>query len=322
MRHYPRSWAACWLAVVVWATAAQAADSGADLLAHGRVDDAIQALNGEIRTAPRNSKSLGLLCRAYFSLGQWDRAASACEKAIALDENSAEYHLWLGRTYGEKADATNFLSAAGLAKKSRAELEKAVGLDPFHVEAHTDLAEFYLEAPGIVGGGRDKARAQADILMKLSPTHAHWVYGRIAEKDKDGATAEKEYRAMIDGSKGSAWSWLSLGLYFKHNNQLDPMEEALKHVAGALLDRPESLVDAASTLYKSQRNLPLAAQLVRRYLQEKPNEQAPVFKAHYLLGNILEKQGDKNAAADEYRTSLSLAKEYGPAQEALKRVSG
>jgi tetratricopeptide (TPR) repeat protein len=201
-------------------------------------------------------------------------------------------------------------------------MEKAVGLDPFSAEAHTDLAEFYLEAPGIVGGGKDKARAQAEVLLKLSPVHAHWVLGRLAEKDKDGATAEKEYRAMIDSSRGSAWSWLSLGLYFRHNSRFDPMEDALEHVLNASLDRPESLVDAASTLYKTRRNLPLAAQLVRRYLQEKGNEQAPIYKAHYLLGNILEAQGDKPGAAAEYRTALELAKEFGPAQEALKRVAG
>jgi tetratricopeptide (TPR) repeat protein len=310
------------LSFSICAKRALALDSPADLLAHGRVDDAISALNAKISSAPNNSQAYGLLCRAYYSLSQWDRAISACEKAIALDQNSAEFHLWLGRTYGEKADAGNFLSAAGLAKKSRAELEKSVGLDPFSAEAHTDLAEFYLEAPGIVGGGKDKARAQADLLMKLSPTHAHWVKGRLAEKDKDGVTAEKEYRAMIDASHGSTWSWLSLGLYYKHNNRLDPMEEALTHVPSAPIDRPESLVDAASTLYKTGRNLPLATQLVKRYLQEKANEHAPIFKAHYLLGNILEKQGDKTGAATEYRASLALAKGYGPAQEALKRVNG
>ena len=71
-----------------------------------------------------------------------------------VEPNNGEYHLWLGRTYGEKADASNFLTAAGLAKKVRTEFERAVQLDPGNVMARTDLAEFYLEAPGIVGGGQ------------------------------------------------------------------------------------------------------------------------------------------------------------------------
>lgn len=299
-----------------------AADAPADLLARGRVDDAISALNGTIASQPDSSRAYGLLCRAYYSLSQWDHAISACEKAVKFDQNSAEYHLWLGRAYGEKADVAGFLSAVGLAKKSRAEMEKATGLDPFSAEAHTDLAEFYFEAPSVVGGGKDKARAQADLLAKLSPTHQHWVLGRIAEKEKDPAVAEKEYRAMIDASHGSAWSWLSLAQFYKRNNRFDAMQEAAQHVLTASIDRPESLVDAASLLYKTGRDLPLAAQLVRRYLQDKGNEQAPIFKAHFLLGNILEKQGDREGAAAEYRSSLSLAKSFAPAQEALKRVSG
>jgi tetratricopeptide (TPR) repeat protein len=310
------------ITVCLAVSVAAAADSAADLLSEGRVDDAISALNGKISSAPDDSQSHYLLCRAYYALGQWDHAISSCERAIALDQNNAEFHLWLGRTYGEKADVVNFLSAAGLAKKTRSELERAVGLDPFSVPARVDLAEFYLEAPGIIGGGKDKASAQATELAKLSPPSAHWVNGRIAEKNKDAATAEREYRAMIDSSQGSAWSWLSLGLYYRHNEGYDEMEQALKHVLDAPpLDHSEALVDAANTLYKTDRNLPLAAALVRRYLKSKPSDQAPIFKAHFLLGNILAKQGDSQGAAAEYRATLALVKDFKPAQEALKQTA-
>ena len=57
--------------------------------------------------------------------------------------------------------------------------------------ARTDLAEFYLEAPGIVGGGQDKARAQADQVAKLNPAKAHWIQGRLAEKNKDLISCRK-----------------------------------------------------------------------------------------------------------------------------------
>ena len=52
-----------------------------------------------------------------------------------------------------------------------------------------------------------------------------------------------------------------------------------------------------------------------------PVEGAPTFEAHYLLGSILEKMGDSQAAVVEYRAALSLAKDYSPAQDALKRLS-
>jgi tetratricopeptide (TPR) repeat protein len=310
------------LAALVLPAIAAAADSPTDLLAAGRVDDAISSLSGKLNVSPNDAGAHNLLCRAYFAVGKWDHAISECEKAISLEPNNGEYHLWLGRTYGEKADASNFLTAAGLAKKVRTEFERAVQLEPSNVSARTDLAEFYLEAPGIVGGGQDKARAQADMVAKLNPAKAHWIQGRLAEKNKDVTAAEREYRAAIDSSHGGANAWLNLALFYRKAGRLDEMQDALKKAASAPMDQPEVLVDAASTLLRANRDLPFATQLVRRYLSSNITvEEAPSFKAHYLLGNILEKQGDKQGAAKEYQAALTMAKDFGRAREALNRVN-
>jgi tetratricopeptide (TPR) repeat protein len=309
------------LGLLSWTASAQAAESPSALLAAGRVDDAITKLSGQINSAPNDAASYNFLCRAYYSVNNWDRAVSACEKAVTLAPDSSEYHLWLGRTYGEKADASNFFTAAGLAKKVRTEFERAVALNPTNAIGRTDLAEFYLEAPGIVGGGQDKARAQAEALAKLDPAKAHWVTGRMAEKNKDTMTAEREYRAAIDESHGGASAWLNLALFYRNTKRYDDMQDALKRAAAAPIDRADVLVDAASTLLRTNRDLPFAVQLVQRYLASPTVEQAPPFKAHYLLGNILEKQGDKQGAAKEYQMALALAKDYGRAREALNRVN-
>jgi len=298
------------------------ADSSPALLASGRVDDAISTLQQEIKASPNDGEAYNLLCRAYFSLSQWDRGIAACEKAVALEPGNSTYHLWLGRIYGEKADSSSFFTAAGLAKKVRNQFESAVQLSPGDVDARTDLAEFYLEAPGIVGGGQDKARAQAATLARLDPAKAHWVNARIAEKKKDFTTAEREYRSAIEVSQGDASSWLNLALFYKHTGQFDQMEAAINHAASAQLNHPVVLVDAAETLIRTGRNFPVAIQLLRRYLSSSSTvEEAPAFKAHYLLGTALEKQGDKHAAAQEYRTALSMAKGFSRAQQALDRVS-
>ena len=299
-----------------------AADSAPALLAAGRVDDAIRALQQEINASPNDAATYNLLCRAYFSLSQWDRGIAACEKAVELAPDNSTYHLWLGRIYGEKADSSSFFTAAGLAKKVRNQFEQAVQLSPSSVDARTDLAEFYLEAPGIVGGGQDKARAQAATLARLDPAKAHWVNARISEKKKDLSAAEREYRSAIEVSHGDASSWLNLALFNKHVGRLDQMEDAINHAASAQVNHPVVLVDAAETLIRTGRNFPVAIQLLRRYLSSSSTvEEAPAFKAHYLLGTALEKQGDKQAAAQEYRTALSMAKGFSRAQEALDRVS-
>jgi tetratricopeptide (TPR) repeat protein len=292
------------------------------LLASGHVDEAIAALDGQIRRAPNDAAAHNLLCRAYFSLGQWDRGISNCEKAVSLAPDNSQFHLWLGRIYGEKADKSSFMTAAGLARRVRDEFEKAVHLNPQSVDARSDLAEFYLEAPGIVGGGRDKAQQQANSLLFLDPARAHWIKGRIAEKRNDYLTAEREYQNAIDSSHGSASAWLNLGLFYRHRKQLDKMEKALLQVRSAPLDRPDALVDAAEILIHAQRNLAEAVELLRVYLNSNFKvEQAPEFKVHYLLGNASEELGDKQNAATEYRSALELAKEYQPAQQALQRVN-
>jgi tetratricopeptide (TPR) repeat protein len=310
-------------ALLVTSPAIAGADETAPkLIADGHVDEAIATLRGQINASPNDAVAHNLLCRAYFSLADWDRGISACEKAVALAPQNSQFHLWLGRIYGEKADKSGFMTAAGLARKVRGEFEAAVQLNPNSVDARSDLAEFYLEAPGIVGGGRDKAEQQARSLSSLDPGKAHWVNARIAEKKKDYAAAEKEYRAVIESSRGSASAWLNLGLFYRHRERFDEMEQALDHVRGAPLDRPDALVDAAEILIRSQRNLPEAVQLLRAYLNSSRKvEQAPAFKVHYLLGTASEKLGDKQNAVSEYRSALSLAKEFVPALQALQRVN-
>src|SRR5271170_4076765 len=209
------------LAVLPSLSAADAADS--KLLAEGRVDDAIVSLQHRISMAPKDAESYNLLCRAYFALAEWDKGVSACEKAVWLDPDNSQYHMWLGRVYGEKADHAGFLTAAGLAKKVHSEFETAVRLNPDSAEARTDLAEFYLEAPGIVGGGRDKAEAEAQKIAPMDPVRAGWVKGRLAEKNKDLVSAEKEYRAAVEASNGAALAWLNLAYFYRQSGRLESM---------------------------------------------------------------------------------------------------
>ena len=289
------------------------------LLAEGRVDDAVRVLQQQVSLHPADAESFNLLCRAYFMADDWDPALEACQRAASLAPQSSMYQLWLGRVYGEKADHSSIFSAPGLAKQARTAFERAVQLDPGNWEARADLGEFYAEAPGIVGGGKDKARAQADALMRINPAMGHWVLARVAEKDKQPDVAEREYRAEIAASHSGARAWLDLAGFLRHEKRYEEMKQALRTLNSSLLDRPEALLHAAQQLFRSDLDLPFAVGLLERYLKA-PVEDGPAFKAHDLLGQIYEKQGDKRAAADEFRAALALAHSYTRAQENLKRV--
>jgi len=305
--------------LAVFSLLAVAEPSPEQLLAEGRVDDLVGSMQRRISISPNDSQPYNFLCRAYVTVGKWDAGIAACQKAVALDPGNSQYHLWLGRVYGEKADHSNFMSAAKLASKVRSEFEAAVRLDPRNQEARADLAEFYVEAPGIVGGGKDKAEVQAQELGALDPPQGHMVRARIAEKKNDPATAETEYRAAIRVGEGRPGTWLSLAQFYRRAGRLDEMQDAIAHAAAGPSNQ-FVLVPAAEALVRSKREIPLALELLRRYLANGTVEDAPAFKAHYLLGTLLEQQGKKEAAIEEYRRALVLAKEFSPAQNALHRV--
>ncbi len=300
---------------------ASVADTAQGMLAAGRIDDAIAELNSRLSSAPADAESSNLLCRAYFALEDLDRAESSCRKAAALDPYNGRFHLWLGRVYGEKADRANWLAAVGLAGKVRGEFERAVQLNPKDVDARLDLAEFYLAAPGLIGGGEQKARQQAESIAAVNPAREHWIYARIAEQKKDATTAEREYHQYIDLSQGDAEAWLNLALFLRRQQRFDEMEQALVKLSQSPTPKLDVLVEASQMLYRAGRNYPFAVELLHRYLADGPVEAAPAFKARYLLGMLLEKQGDKEGAAREYRASLAMVRSFGLAQQALNRVA-
>jgi len=304
-------------------TGAEAADVAAQsLLSAGRVDVAISDLRTHLKRAPEDAQAYNLLCRAYYHVQQWDEAISAGQKAVELDPGNSEYHLWLGRAYGEKAERASWFAAIGLAKKVRKEFEQAVQLDGRSVGARTDLAEFYSEAPGFLGGGKDKARAQAQQISAIDLAAGQQIQAMVAEKENNFAAAEDEYRSAIKISGNQASYWLNLASFYRRRGRFSEMEDAIRQASSAEVRRGDVYLDGAELLYRAGRNFPAAAQLLRTYLaSETKSENAPAFQAHYLLGNILEKQGDRRGAADEYRAALALAQEFSSARQALARLN-
>lgn len=291
------------------------------LLEQGRVDMAIGVLRDQISSEPINAEAYNLLCRVYMMADKWDPAVSACEHAVKLDPENSQYHLWLGRSYGQKAEHVSALSAAHVAGQVRDEFETAVRLNPKNLEARDDLADFYLEAPWVVGGGEKKAQAQAEEIQKLEPAQAHLLRARIAEKKKEFDAAEIEIKQAVQDSRGAAGPWISLANLYQRTGRFDEMEHALEHATAPSMNRPDVLTRAAEMLIRSNRNLASAENLLQRYLSSpSPSEDSPVFKAHYLLGTLLEQKGQHEQAITQYQAALALSAEYTPARNALDRL--
>jgi tetratricopeptide (TPR) repeat protein len=265
--------------------------------------------------------SLNLLSRAYFAMENWDAAVSYGERAVYLEPQNATYHLWLGREYGRKASDSNPLTAAVLAKKTRNEFERAVQLDPANVPARVDLAEYYTEAPAIMGGGLDKARAQASQVQHTDSAMAHLILARIADKEKRYPDAEADYRTAIQLGSNPADMWLQLAAFYRQHGRLDDMENAVRSAIAQPHKPAQSYFDAGNELFLGSRDYVAAVDYLQKYLSSgELVESAPAFRAHYLMGQLQEKMGHSGAAASEYQASLALATGFTPAKKALSRV--
>ncbi|MCM3875920.1 MAG: tetratricopeptide repeat protein [Thermoanaerobaculia bacterium] len=147
--------------------------------------------------------------------GKLDAAVEAGVKAVKDLPDSSEAHLWLGRAYGQKAQKASVFFQMGLAKKCKAEFEKAVALDAKSADARVDLIQYYANAPGIVGGGVDKAREQIKALDGLDPARGALMSGYVLAKEKKTAEAEAEYRRAVSLKPGDATIHWRLGRFLE-----------------------------------------------------------------------------------------------------------
>ncbi len=281
----------------------------------GEADKALTLLG----SVPASAEVHNLRCRVLFTLERWDAASNECQQAVTMDGGNSEYHLWLGRAVGERASRASFVNAFGLAKQVRAELETATRLDARNADALADLGEFYNSAPGIVGGGEDKAESTAKALDKVDPARAFQLRGWIAEEHKDYATAERELKAAIGVDPHPASPWMSLASFYRRRQRWAEMDAALQSgLRAAEHDRKAGVAfyNGAMVLIKADRDLPLASRFLQEYLSSSSmTEEAPAFGAHVTLARVLAQQGDKAGATQQKAAALALAHDYKPALE-------
>jgi len=279
----------------------------------GAADRALALLN----SLPSSAEAHNLRCRVLFTTERWEAATGECEKAVQMDRENSGYHLWLGRALGELASRASFMSAFSEAKRSRAEFEEAVQIDPRNAEALADLGEFYSSAPGIVGGGDAKANRVAAELDQVDPARAHELRARIAESNKDYGAAEREFKQAVTLSKHPAFQWMTLGSFYRRRDRAADAETAVQSgVKAAQRDSTAgvALFNGASVLTRVNRNPVLAAKMLEDYLGgTSKTEEAPAFAAHTRLARILVQLGDKDGARKQREAALALAHDYKPA---------
>jgi tetratricopeptide (TPR) repeat protein len=318
--HGQRFVAVAMVAMAATATA-QSSDGGIAAFNAHRYADARRALDATVRTHPDNARAHQYLGRIAIHETRFREAITHLEQAAALEPNAAEHQVLLGQAYGQLAVRSGVTKKFGLAKRARNALQRAVTLDPNNIEARSTLLQFYLLAPGLVGGSRSKARAQAAEIAKRSPFRAALARAWIAEDEMHYDQAAREYRDAIARQPDSLISYWGLAQLWQRGERFDSSFALLEE----LIDRRPDAMPAyyyygrASGL--SGRHLPEAVRALERYLAYEPHEgDPPRSSAHYRLGLVYEQMGRREEAKREFEASLRLEPTRGEVKAALKRV--
>jgi tetratricopeptide (TPR) repeat protein len=205
----------------------------------------------------------------WFMLGEYKKATESFDKAAQMDSTNSEIYHWLGRTYGRRAETGSFLTAPGNASKARQFFEKSVELDPKNLEAVNDLFDYYLEAPGFLGGGVNKAETLAAHIGALNPAEGHYAEAQIKDKLKEYSDAEKHLRIAAELAPQQVGRVIDVAKYLAKLHKFVESEVMWDKAARMAPDQPKVLYNRAETYVKTNRNLDQARNLLQEYLQSR-----------------------------------------------------
>jgi tetratricopeptide (TPR) repeat protein len=207
-----------------------------------------------------------LMGRDYYMLAEYKKATEVLEKAVAANPASSECALWLGRAYGRRAETSNPLSAPGQASKARQLFERAVQLDPRNLDALADLFDYYLEAPGFLGGGFDKAQATAAQIAGISHAEGYAAQAKLAEHHKQFSSAEEQLHRAIEAAPMQIGKLIELAKLLAKQGRFQESDQTVARAEKIEPNSPRLLYATADLYIKSGRHLDVARTMLERYL--------------------------------------------------------
>jgi tetratricopeptide (TPR) repeat protein len=327
------------------------------LIQAGHYKRARAILEPQVKAHPSDPRSCYLLAEVKFSFKDLDGALPLAQHAVDLDGRNSDFHLELGKIFGEMAARASFLSAGSLAVKFRKEVEAAIELDPKNLGALDSMMQYKFQAPGIMGGNKDEARALAEKITRLNASEGYLDYAELAELGKNPvqmeayllkavsanprnydartalakfysqsphskyheATKQAQYALQLDPQRIEA-HWI-LARVFALQQRWGDVEQILANSGKDVPDDLRPFYEAAQAILEIGKELPRAETYARKYLSQEPEGEEPDYaQAHRLLGLVFEREGRMAEAQGELKTALQLRPNFKAAKDDLKRM--
>jgi tetratricopeptide (TPR) repeat protein len=213
----------------------------------------------------KDAAAYDLMGRDYYMQGDYKRSTEALEKALAAEPGVATHALWLGRAYGRRAESSSVFTAPGLASKARQYLERAVELDPRDLDALSDLFDYYVEAPGFLGGGMEKARRTAERMERISPAEGYLAQAKLAEKRNEYSRAEAHLRKAVEIAPQQIGKLIELARFLVRQGRVQEADQSLAR-AERIAPGNFTLMLAKAELFIKTGRKPQAREILQRYL--------------------------------------------------------
>ncbi|HKF52128.1 MAG TPA: hypothetical protein VKB26_07425 [Candidatus Acidoferrales bacterium] len=346
------------MALAVPLTPARAQDPSGQALMDANHWKRVRSLAQRLaQSQPNDANTFYLLAEEKQAFGDDAGALPLAQKAVMLNGNSAAYHMCLSEIYGDMAEHAGIFKQMSLARSFKSEAEKAAALDPKNTDVRFHLVQFYLEAPSLIGGGKDKAYTEATEIARLNNAKGFVAQAIIATHEKDTAKALSLYEKAVQADPNDYDAMISLASLYSSDSihRYDDAErlcrEALKAASdriaaytilatiyaqhgewsdldGILADAAKNVPDDAGAHYQAGKvllvkgdSLPRAENYFRLYLTQEPEAGSPPLSAaHWRLAGVLEKENRKQEAIAELQTALGLQPNFAQAKEDLKRL--
>src|ERR1035438_10180119 len=134
------------------------------LIVEGHWKRARAIVEARMREAPDDPLANFLFSQVRAAFGDREAPPPAAEKAVALDGRTAKYHRQLAEVLGITAQHAGAFRQLLLARRFRGEIDAALSSDPRDLQAMRDLLEFYLLAPGLIGGDPRRAVDRESVV--------------------------------------------------------------------------------------------------------------------------------------------------------------
>jgi tetratricopeptide (TPR) repeat protein len=207
-----------------------------------------------------------LIGRNYFMSGDFKKATDYFQKTVAADPGNSDYMDWLGRAYGRRAETSNPLIAPMLASKARQAFERSVALDPKNAEALSDLFAYYLEAPGFLGGGYDKALAVANRIATVDRAEGYFAKAQLAKKHREFNDAEQHLRQAAALAPHQVGRLIDLARFLADEGRTRESDAVFAQAQKLNPNAPKVWFARARTLIQQKRNVEEARNLLQKYV--------------------------------------------------------